>query len=84
MSVVKKYQTGGQIGSPEEYESFLAKKLAETRFTSKAQQHAEAAAARFRDLHKSGKLGEAYSFDQIRHEYTVDVNKLPEELRSQE
>lgn len=82
MSVVKKYQAGGPVSS--DLESFIIKKLGETKLTSKAAKYAEEAASRFRDLDKAGKLKEAYSFDPIKHEYAIDLEKVPEHLKGYE
>lgn len=79
MSVVKKFQSGGSIGS---YSDFISKKLNETKFTAKTAKEAEEVGNRWRELAKTGKLSEIYSYDPNKNSYTIDVTKLPDELKT--
>lgn len=85
MSVVKKYKKGGPVSnSYEDYEAFIAKKLNETNFTAKGLQGARKTASKFNKLVKSGKLDEAYSYDSLAGEYSINTEVLDDDLANQE
>jgi len=84
MSVVKKYQTGGKTSKTYDLEDYLAKKINEGKFTAKALPYVREAASNFAKLAKSGRLDEAYSFDPIKSEYSVNLDVLPDELKGAE
>lgn len=82
MAVVKKFQSGGQTKKQDElsFEKFLDQELESGNFTAKGYRAAQTAAANFRDLHNSGALKEAYSYDPIYDKYTIDKSKLPSQF----
>jgi hypothetical protein len=80
MSVVKKYEKGKAINRMD-YANFIADKIKNTKFTKAGLSLATQAAKKFDQLMQSGKFEEAYSFDPISNTYSIDANKLPDELK---
>lgn len=78
MAVVKKYQPGGSL-EKDSFKDFLAKKLKETKFTTKGEKLAKDAASKWEKLYSAGNFDEVYSYDPIQQEYTINTDKITDD-----
>lgn len=83
MSVVRKYNTGGKAPTNySDYKDFIIKKLGEEKFTTKGEKEAREVAGNWVGLVESPDFNNNYSYDQVKQEYSVKSDNLPENLKT--
>lgn len=74
MSVVRKYQSGGQTVTS--LEDYLANALKEEKFNKNGLSYARSAASMFAKLAAQPNIDEIFEFDPISNSYAIHVDKI--------
>lgn len=74
MSVVRKYQSGGQTVTS--FEDYLANALKEEKFNKNGLSYARSAASMFAKLAAQPNIDEIFEFDPISNSYAIHVDKI--------
>lgn len=84
MALIKKYENGGSYQNTNpSLEDYLDQRLDELKVTKKAKPLIQKTARKFANLSSLKDFKDIYKYDKLTNTYTVDINRLPEEMRGE-